>query len=75
MTVALASLAISMFVQIAGVVWWASRMSHQIEAITSSLKDARVELSAMRGEVQAHDTQFAILRALDDAAKRAGRVA
>jgi hypothetical protein len=66
MIIAIASLALTMLVQMAGVVWWASRMSTQMDQIATSMREARTELSALRGEVHAHDTRLAVLDALQE---------
>lgn len=66
MIIAIASLALTMLVHLAGAVWWASRMSTQMDAIALSLREARTELSALRGEVQSHETRLAVIDALRD---------
>jgi hypothetical protein len=68
MIVAIASLAITVLVHLAGAIWWASRMSTQMEAVASHVREMRVDLSAVRAEVHAHDREIAVIQTLQDRA-------
>jgi hypothetical protein len=65
--IAIASLAITALVHLAGAVWWASRMSEQLAGVVKVVEETRKDIAVLRGEVQRHDTAIAVMRALDAA--------
>ena len=49
--------------QLGGAIWWASKISTMLENIQTQVRECRVDLSALRAEVQSHSTDLAVIHA------------
>lgn len=58
--------------QLGVAIWWASKVSSQLDNVSVSLKETRGEIAALREEVQNHDTAIAVMRALTKAQQANG---
>lgn len=50
--------------QLGVAIWWASRVSNQLDHVSLSVKETRGDIAALRDEVQNHDTAIAVMRAV-----------
>ena len=60
---AISPLFLFLIAQLGGAIWWASKISTILENIQVQLREARVDLSALRAEVQSHETEIAVIHA------------
>lgn len=61
------SIAIFLVGQLGVAIWWASRVSAQLDNLSTDVRETRSEVGKMRDEVQNHDTAIAVMRALSKA--------
>lgn len=61
------------------VIWWASRMSSQVEAlgtgiahVRSDIAEVRKDVASLRDDVQNHETAIAVMQAVSKAQMRNG---
>ena len=52
-----------LILQLGGAIWWASKISTMLENIQIQVRECRVDLSALRAEVQSHSTDLAVIHA------------
>lgn len=64
MIIALAGLAVTVLVHLAGAVWWASRVSADLRHLITSVDEARVEIRQLKTSVQEHETAIAVLETI-----------
>lgn len=48
-------------------IWWASKVSSQLDTLSGDVKGTRAEVASLRDEVQNHDTAIAVMRAVSKA--------
>lgn len=48
-------------------IWWASKVSSQLDTLSGDVKGTRAEVALLRDEVQNHDTAIAVMRAVSKA--------
>lgn len=48
-------------------IWWASKVSSQLDTLSGDVKGTRAEVASLRDEVQNHDTAIAVMRAVSRA--------
>lgn len=58
--------------QLGVAIWWASRVSSQLDHVSLSLKETREDIASLRDEVQNHDTAIAVMRAVAKAQQSNG---
>ena len=63
MTPAISPLLLFLIAQLGGAIWWASKISTMLENIQTQVRECRVDLSALRAEVQSHSTDLAVIHA------------
>lgn len=71
MTAAVMPIIIFLAGQLGVAIWWASRVSSQLEGLRDDVRETRQEVGRMRDEVQNHDTAIAVMRALNKASNGA----
>lgn len=54
------------------VIWWASRVSNQLDNLSTDVREARTDIANLRDEVQNHDTAIAVMRAVAKAQQSNG---
>jgi hypothetical protein len=62
-TPAISPLLLFLIAQLGGAIWWASKISTMLENIQTQVRECRVDLSALRAEVQSHSTDLAVIHA------------
>ena len=50
--------------QLGVAIWWASRVSAQLEGLRDDSRETRQEVGRLREEMQNHDTAIAVMRAV-----------
>ena len=60
---AISPLLLFLIAQLGGAIWWASKISTMLENIQTQVRECRVDLSALRAEVQSHTTDLAVIHA------------
>lgn len=60
---AISPLLLFLIAQLGGAIWWASKITAMLENIQIQVRECRVDLSALRAEVQAHSTDLAVIHA------------
>lgn len=60
---AISPLLLFLIAQLGGAIWWASKISTMLENIQTQVRECRVDLSALRAEVQSHSTDLAVIHA------------
>ena len=60
---AISPLLLFLIAQLGGAIWWASKISTILENIQTQVRECRVDLSALRAEVQSHSTDLAVIHA------------
>ena len=60
---AISPLLLFLIAQLGGAIWWASKISTMLENIQIQVRECRVDLSALRAEVQSHSTDLAVIHA------------
>ncbi len=63
MTIAILGLAFTTLTQIVSAVWWASRVSQQIDELTRGVQCMSGDMRRLRDEVTAHDKSIAVIHA------------
>ena len=63
MTASITPLLLFLIAQLGGAIWWASKVSTLLENIQTQVRECRVDLSALRAEVQSHSTDLAVIHA------------
>lgn len=53
-------------------IWWASKVSSQLDTLSGDVKGTRAEVASLRDEVQNHDTAIAVMRAVSKAQQSNG---
>lgn len=56
--------------QLGGAIWWASKITAMLENIQTQVRECRVDLSALRAEVQSHSTDLAVIHATSNGSLR-----
>ena len=56
-------LVLFLIAQLGGAIWWAAKVSAILENIQVQVRECRVDLSALRAEVQSHSTDLAVIHA------------
>lgn len=64
--------ALFLAVQLGAAIWWAARVSNQLDNLSSNVDEARGDISKLRTEVQTHDTAIAVMRAVAKAQQSNG---
>ena len=62
MNPAILALVVTTLFQAFAAVWWASRISAQLESLQKTVDSARIDISALHAAVQAHEVELAVLR-------------
>jgi len=63
MTPIISPLILFLIAQLGGAIWWAAKISTMLENIQVQVRECRVDLSALRAEVQSHSTNLAVIHA------------
>lgn len=63
MTIAIASLAFTVLLQVATAAWWASKVSQQVESLTSGIACMANDMRQLRVDVARHDKHLAVIHA------------
>ena len=67
----LLSLATFLLVQAGAAIWWASRISAEMRAVTSAVTALTAKVDKLDASVTTHETAIAILRAMNDYERQA----
>jgi|LakMenEpi03Aug12_release.lakeMendotaPanAssembly.Ray.scaffolds.fasta_scaffold3859821_2 hypothetical protein len=67
MTPQLVSVVMFLTGQLGVAIWWASRVSSQLDNLSTDVRETRAEVGKLRDEVQHHDTAIAVIRAVNKA--------
>ena len=59
-----------LILQLGGAIWWASKITAMLENIQTQVRECRVDLSALRAEVQSHSTDLAVIHATSNGSLR-----
>ena len=60
---AISPLFLFLIAQLGGAIWWASKISTMLENIQTQVQKCRIDISALRAEVQMHSTDLAVIHA------------
>lgn len=63
MIIAIVSLALTTLMQIVSAVWWASRVSQQIDELNRSVQCMSGDMRRLRDDVASHDKSIAVIHA------------
>lgn len=64
--------ALFLAVQLGAAIWWAARVSSQLDSLSANVNEARGDIAKLRTEVQNHDTAIAVMRAVAKAQQSNG---
>ena len=64
--------ALFLAVQLGAAIWWAARVSNQLDNLSTDVREARTDIASLRTEVQNHDTAIAVMRAVAKAQSQNG---
>lgn len=69
---ALIPVALFLAVQLGAAIWWAARVSNQLDHLSADVRETRTDIASLRDEVQNHDTAIAVMRAVAKAQQSNG---